>query len=639
MTETIQTINGNAQNSPSCSIYKNIYDKTGKYTIKILDALNRIKTGKTAKVVISLRNEANEDRQKVIKDSCLPSVCFSGIFESRFDEKLIKHSGFICLDFDKINVAEYKEKLSKWECCYAVWVSPRGNGIKVLVKIKDGSKHRQHFAALRKLYPDIDEKCGNESRVCYESYDPDIYINENSLVYEDILEEKNEIKEKKPDINRYDSYKKLVKWMENKGEIFNSGNRNNYVFLLAGGMCRFGFSEEEANEYLLEDFMQDGFNHKEITATIHSAYKKNSTKFNSIEFSTDKTKLQSRDEGFEIDPKIFEEGFKPQDIIYGSDVYDGAIGIYTNGYSRAETTHINKLDDFFKFKKGELTVLSGIGNYGKSNYLYQLLLIKSYFKNDKWAIFSPEHFPAEEFFHDATETMLGCPADGGYFNKPPREKYDAAYEFVSKHFAYIYPETISPTPEYIKTKFLESIIKDGTTGVVIDPFNQLSNDYGRSGRSDKYLETFLSDCKHFAQINNVFFIIVCHPHKLQKMTNGNYPCPDIFDLADGAMWNNKADNILIYHRPVAQTDPDNPICEHHSKKIKRQKQVGKRGWFEFELKRKQRRFLFDGKSPLEGNIYEHKIFEQEQPNQVFAQEKIETIDTKYFYEKDEDIPF
>ena len=67
-----------------------------------------------------------------------------------------------------------------------------------------------------------------------------------------------------------------------------------------------------------------------------------------------------------------------------------------------------------------------------------------------------------------------------------------------------------------------------------------------------------------------------------------------FDLADGAMWNNKMDNILIYHRPMMQTNPEDPLAEFHSKKIKRQKTVGKRGFLLFEYVRRTRRFEFGG---------------------------------------------
>ena len=35
--------------------------------------------------------------------------------------------------------------------------------------------------------------------------------------------------------------------------------------------------------------------------------------------------------------------------------------------------------------------------------------------------------------------------------------------------------------------------------------------------------------------------------------------------------------------------------------------IGKKGFFEFELNKKKRRFLFDGKNPLSGNSYEYNF--------------------------------
>jgi hypothetical protein len=131
--------------------------------------------------------------------------------------------------------------------------------------------------------------------------------------------------------------------------------------------------------------------------------------------------------------------------------------------------------------------------------------------------------------------------------------------------------------------------------VVIDPFNQLTNDYGKAGgRSDKYLETFLSDCTRFAQQNNIYFMIIAHPTKQRKDERGNYPCPDVFDIADGAMWNNKMDNITVYHRQFAQTDPSSPVAEFHSKKIKK-KSVGRKGFIMVEYIWDRRRFFIEGR--------------------------------------------
>jgi hypothetical protein len=202
-----------------------------------------------------------------------------------------------------------------------------------------------------------------------------------------------------------------------------------------------------------------------------------------------------------------------------------------------------------------------------------------------------------------TEILLGCDCSPRNPNRPARDIYERAYDFISAHEFYMYPKDFSPTPEYVKERFLELIVKERIDGIDIDPFNQMAHDYGK-GRTDQYLETFLGDFARFVQINNVYGLIVAHPNKGHKDQSGNYPCPDVFDLAGGAMWNNKMDNILIYHRPFFQTDPNNPTCEFHSKKIRRQKSVGKRGFFLFEMIFTQRRFFFNGSDPMQKIINE-----------------------------------
>jgi hypothetical protein len=97
--------------------------------------------------------------------------------------------------------------------------------------------------------------------------------------------------------------------------------------------------------------------------------------------------------------------------------------------------------------------------------------------------------------------------------------------------------------------------------VIIDPFNQMGNDYAKTGgRSDKYLETTLSLFSKFAKDQKLYFFIVAHPAKPVKLSKDvlNYPCPDYYDIADGAMWANKMDNILMFHRPMRQQEPNQP---------------------------------------------------------------------------------
>lgn len=283
------------------------------------------------------------------------------------------------------------------------------------------------------------------------------------------------------------------------------------------------------------------------------------------------------------------------------------------------------MDNLFKFKKGEITLLSGIGNYGKSTFLKYLILIQVIVDNRKFAFFSPEDNPAAEFYHDLVEMYLGCNCTPNYLNKPSLQTYTAVYDFISKHIFYIYPKSIAPTPEYIKERFLELIIKEGVEGCIVDPFNQLSNDYQSvGGRDDKYLEVILSDFSRFSQVNKVIFIVVAHPTKMQKPKDSlNYPEPDVFDLAGGAMWNNKMDNILIYHRPLRGEDPNNSLATFSSKKIRRQKIVGSLGTLEISLMRGTRRFLFSGIDTM-GNLINKSYGETEtkglQVNEDFINE-------------------
>ena len=107
---------------------------------------------------------------------------------------------------------------------------------------------------------------------------------------------------------------------------------------------------------------------------------------------------------------------------------------------------------------------------------------------------------------------------------------------------------------------------------------------------------------------------------MRKDADGNYPCPDLFDLADGAMWNNKKDNILIYHRPNHQKDPQSPNCELHSKKIKRQKTVGKKGVVEFEYYRKSRRYFFSGSDCMQKLLNEKGLNFLPQQQKIFSRE-------------------
>jgi hypothetical protein len=587
--------------------FKNIWSKEPHY-ISVDLALNRIKNGNSKKLVEEIRNTLDKEKAAELKKN-LPCICFSGKFGSdRKDEQILTHSKYLVLDFD--NVYELRDKQTEIisnPFVYACWVSPSGNGLKALVKIADGKKHREHFEALEEIFPEIDKSGKNTSRVCYESFDSEIYINLNADVFKKIKKTEKIITfERTTDDHKI--FKNLLTWLTNKSEAFVTGERNNFIFKLACACCRYGIPEQTANGLIHNEFVSNSeFTNREADSAISSAYRVNSKNYGSASFDKEQLVDKITRKEVEVEKVVFDEEGKLKDVIYGIDVKEQALSLYETGYATVNGIGVKEMDDSFKPKKGEITVLTGIGNYGKSSWKKWYQAMRMILYGEKFATFSPEDNPPEEYYHDFVEILLGCDCTPSNPNRPSRQVYEYTYDFVCKHIFYVYPKNVTPTPKYIMEVFLQLIVKEGVDGVDIDPFNQLANNYQNFGGRDKYLEWVLSLFSRFSQINNVYFWIIAHPIKMLKGSDGNYPCPDVFDIADGALWNNKLDNILVYHRPYGQTDPQNPTCEFHSKKIRRQKIVGKKGFFLFEMLFRTRRFFFNGLDPLQKILNEKNI--------------------------------
>tara|TARA_Y100000401_G_scaffold26053_2_gene18396 strand:+ start:5339 stop:7759 length:2421 start_codon:yes stop_codon:yes gene_type:complete len=264
------------------TIFKNIKETTTPFYRDINVVLERIKEGACKELVKKIRLEKNkEDRNELKKE--LPAICFSGTFSKRADSSINEHSGFICLDFDgykKIKeLLSEKETLSKSKYVYSVFISPSGNGLKVIVKIpQDIDNHVNYFNSLEKHFdsPHFDKTCKNISRVCYESYDPLLYINENSSLWDTIedIEYKEVTAHKDPPTIPITDENKiveiLVKWWQKKYPMV-EGQRNQNIYILAMAFNDYGVNESLAS-YVLGQFQDSSFTMTEITRTIKSAY-------------------------------------------------------------------------------------------------------------------------------------------------------------------------------------------------------------------------------------------------------------------------------------------------------------------------------------------------------------------------------
>jgi len=266
------------------TIFKDILETDTPFHRDVMFILDRIKEGKNSELVKKIRSEKNKSARNELKKK-LPSICFSGVFNKRMDSALVEHSGLICLDFDgyekKKELAEDRLKFEKNKFVFSVFVSPSGKGLKVLVKIpQDPENHKKYFNALKKHFGSsyFDSTSKNISRVCYESFDKQLYVNEKSELWERLEEEEYQEKhlaQGQPLLkitNESKIVEILLKWWTTKYPM-TEGQRNHNVYVIAQAMNEFGINNSTAsiicNNYATKDFPAS-----EIETTINSAYSK-----------------------------------------------------------------------------------------------------------------------------------------------------------------------------------------------------------------------------------------------------------------------------------------------------------------------------------------------------------------------------
>jgi hypothetical protein len=274
------------------SIYKGVSDRYGDITT-VEKALAIIKSGKgIAKKIDTLRRETDSKKRDQIKRN-LPAVTWSSQSAQRHTTAVQKCTQIICIDIDKLEMQrlfELYELIPKWECCFAVFISPSGNGLKVLVQCNSSyTTHLEYFIALENLFKnkfdvDIDKSGKDLVRLCFLSHDETMYVNPDATVFDFVKEEitlpvpvatikYEDKKTAKTDISKLEKQFDLCKqWVERKGEIYEPGiENNNYIYLFACSANRFGISADDTKGFVGANF--DEGNSKYIIATIDSAYK------------------------------------------------------------------------------------------------------------------------------------------------------------------------------------------------------------------------------------------------------------------------------------------------------------------------------------------------------------------------------
>lgn len=265
------------------SVFRDLYKPNETpFTIPLWKSLERIKQGKS-KDTIEWARKAKDKNEYDKRKSKLPCIIFGGEFKQRNKKGLINHSGLMVIDFDQFPSNKQLKNTFKLlkdnKHIVSAFISPSNKGLKAVVRIPkcDATEHERYFKAFNEKY-DYDyfdvSNC-NVDRVCYESYDPNIYINYDADTFSPKLIDKGfKVKEKVPliPISNEDVIIDKIMSFDWKKD-FKEGERNAFIFDLAGQFCEYGVSQTTAEGYIFNNVVIGDFSERETITTIKSAYK------------------------------------------------------------------------------------------------------------------------------------------------------------------------------------------------------------------------------------------------------------------------------------------------------------------------------------------------------------------------------
>jgi hypothetical protein len=301
----------------NCSIYKNSFDNKSTEYVDIEAVLNGIEQGRWKEQIDEIRDSKTKTARDSLKKH-LPAVTWSGTFEakkvyvkkkgcfelvSKRDDHLLEYTGLIVIDIDNLKPKEVKaiqKECKDDDFLYCCFMSPSG-GIKLLYEVDAPAEYHktasfeQLKAYVEEVYgQEVDKSGKNISRLCYISYDPEIYINKDYICFGvdvEAYEKKENERVIAPPAN-YDNEGEVSHdvefiwmvakgWLDTKGEHYAVNNRNNYIHKMACILNRAGVHEHQINQLLTRHHSISKDMYGEMLTTVSGVSKRYRGEFGS----------------------------------------------------------------------------------------------------------------------------------------------------------------------------------------------------------------------------------------------------------------------------------------------------------------------------------------------------------------------
>ncbi len=181
--------------SERVTLYDRVSAKEGD-EIPIQTIIDGIRNGRWRLEIEDVRRtyeQRGKEAADELKVSTLPAFTASGVFAGPHQKEAIRcHNGMLQIDLDDLGdrLETVRAQVRADQHLVVMFRSPK-NGLKALFRVPpDVAGHEPCFNAIRTYFKtkydlEIDPSCRDISRLCFVSYDPEIYVNPSAVVFDE----------------------------------------------------------------------------------------------------------------------------------------------------------------------------------------------------------------------------------------------------------------------------------------------------------------------------------------------------------------------------------------------------------------------------------------------------------------------
>lgn len=249
----------------------------------------------------------------------------------------------------------------------------------------------------------------------------------------------------------------------------------------------------------------------------------------------------------------------------------------TKTFEMGKGTGIPELDKHFLFKEGNLVIVNGIDNVGKSTVVWYLAMLSALQHDWNWVLFSSEN-RVGGVIRKLIEFYWCEPID-----ELTEAKFDIAKKFVNEHFSIIKTNDKMFNYQDILNMAVKAKRFKNYKGLLIDPYNSLKVEIKAGSKQQIYDYHYeaASVIQLFCKHNNISVYLNCHVGTAgarNKDKAGFTKAPQKEDTEGGVMFSNKADEFITIHR-VTQHAENWKYTEIHVRKVKETETGGRVTYF------------------------------------------------------------